>query len=256
MTLYDKSLRPYKKVVLTKDNTFTLYSAEFDECYHSTNDGALNESLNKHIIPAFDLLKQKDKITILDICFGLGYNTFSTIYYCKTNNIKTKIEIISPEIDEELVRSLKDFNYPREFDSIKNIIENISNNLCYEDEQFKIDVIMGDARKIILNLNSKFDIVYQDAFSPKKNPLLWTREYFKDLRKLCSDKIIITTYSSATPVRMGLYENGFLLYEHSSSGVRAGTIASLAPLELNFIDMELKMSRNKEVKSLKDSDFI
>ncbi len=256
MALYNKSLRPFKKVVPTNDNTFTLYSAEFDECYHSTNDGALNESLNKHIIPAFDLLKQKDKITILDICFGLGYNTFSTIYYCKTNNIKTKVEIISPEIDEELVRSLKDFDYPKEFDGILHIINSISDNLHYEDEQFKISVIMGDARESLPALTKKFDIIYQDAFSPNKNPLLWTREYFKELRKLCSDEIVMTTYSSATSVRMGLYENGFLLYEYSASGIRAGTIASLMPLDLTFIDMELKMSRNKEAKSLKDSDFI
>ncbi|MBD3807471.1 MAG: hypothetical protein IE880_01990 [Epsilonproteobacteria bacterium] len=256
MTLYNKSLRPYKKVVSTNDNTFTLYSAEFDECYHSTFDGALNESLNKHIKPAFNLLKQKDKILILDICFGLGYNTFSTIYYCKKNNIKTKIEIFSPEIDEELVRNLKNFDYPKEFDCIKNIIENISNDLYYEDEQFKIAVLIGDARESLPKFAQKFDIVYQDAFSPKKNPLLWTREYFKELRRLCSDDVVITTYSIATSARMGLHENGFLLYEYNASGIRGGTIASLSPLDLKFIDMKLKMSRNKEAKSLKDSDFI
>lgn len=256
MALYNNSLRPFKKVIPTNDNTFTLYSTEFDECYHSTVDGALNESLNKHVIPAFNLSKEKEKITILDICFGLGYNTFSTIYYCITNNIKTKIEIISPEIDEQLVKSLKDFIYPKEFDVISHIINSISDDLYYEDEQFKINIIIGDARESLPIVTKKFDIIYQDAFSPKNNPLLWTREYFTILRKLCSDDVIITTYSSATAVRMGLYENGFLLYEYSPSGIRAGTIASLKVLDLKFIDMELKMSRNKEAKSFKDSDFI
>ncbi|MDD5360187.1 MAG: MnmC family methyltransferase [Sulfurovaceae bacterium] len=255
MALYNKSLRSFKKVIPTSDNTNTLYSTEFDECYHSTKDGALNESLNKHIIPAFNLLKQKEKIIILDICFGLGYNTLATVYYCKTNNIKTKIEIISPEIDEDLVKSLKDFSYPKEFDSILHIINSISDNLHYEDEQFKISVIVGDARKSLPTLTQRFDIIYQDAFSPKNNPLLWTKEYFALLHESCSNDIIITTYSSATTVRMGLYENGFLIYEHSASGIRAGTIASLKALDLKLIDMELKISRNKEAKSLKDSDF-
>lgn len=255
MPLYNESLRPLKKIIPTNDNTFTLYSTEFDECYHSTKDGALNESLNKHIIPAFNLTKQKDKITILDICFGLGYNTLATIYYCKINNIKTKIEIISPEFDEQLVKSLKEFSYPKEFDSIAHIIKSISDNLHYEDEQFTISIIIGDARESLPTLTEKFDIIYQDAFSPKNNPLLWTKEYFALLRTLCNDNIIITTYSSATAVRMGLYENGFLLYEYSASGIRAGTIASLRAIDKKPIDMELKMSRNKEAKSMKDSDF-
>ncbi|MBD3843886.1 MAG: hypothetical protein IE909_18815, partial [Campylobacterales bacterium] len=136
------------------------------------------------------------------------------------------------------------------------IIENISNDLYYEDEQFKIAVLIGDARESLPKFAQKFDIVYQDAFSPKKNPLLWTREYFKELRRLCSDDVVITTYSIATSARMGLHENGFLLYEYNASGIRGGTIASLSPLDLKFIDMKLKMSRNKEAKSLKDSDFI
>lgn len=256
MERYNESLRPLKKVVLTNDNSNTLYSSEFDECYHSTKDGALNESLNKHIIPAFNITKQKDKITILDICFGLGYNTFATIYYCQINNIQTKIEIISPEFDEQLVKSLKDFSYPKEFDSILHIVNSISDTLHYEDEQFKITVLIGDARKSLPTLTEKFDIVYQDAFSPKNNPLLWTREYFKELRELASGDIIITTYSSATAVRMGLWENGFLLYEMQGIGVRSGTIASLKPLELKFVDMELKQQRNKDAKSLRDSEFI
>jgi len=66
--------------ILTNDGTATLYSKEFDESYHSKKDGALRESLEKHIIPAFKFSKDRDEITILDICFGLGYNT-SLPYY-------------------------------------------------------------------------------------------------------------------------------------------------------------------------------
>ncbi len=45
--------------LLTKDGTNTLFSKEFNESYHSVNDGALKESLEKHIIPAFNSLKKK-----------------------------------------------------------------------------------------------------------------------------------------------------------------------------------------------------
>jgi tRNA U34 5-methylaminomethyl-2-thiouridine-forming methyltransferase MnmC len=255
MALYNENLRPFKKIIITSDNSNTLYSSEFDECYHSTKDGALNESLSKHIIPAFDLLTKKDKIAILDICFGLGYNTLATIHYCKKNNIKTKIEIISPELDLELVKSLKDFSYPKEFDELLFIVEELSEKQYYEDEQFKIKVLIGDARETLKYINKKFDIVYQDAFSPKKNPLLWTKEYFENIKDLSSEDVILTTYSTATPVRMSLYECGFKLYDPESDKVRSGTIASLNELNLTPIDMELKKARNPEAKSLMDDEF-
>ncbi len=252
---YNEALRPHKQKVTTKDGSQTLYSSEFDECYHSTNDGALNETLQKHIIPAFTLLPPKNKIVILDICFGLGYNTLATIYYCKLHKISAKIEIISPELDIALVRSLKDFVYPIEFDTLKPVIEQLSQNLYYKDEQFNIDILIGDARATLPNVEQKIDVIYQDAFSPTKNPLLWTKEYFAMLRELCNQDAIMTTYSSATSVRMGMWESGFKLYTPPKSNVRSGTIAALGRLELEPIDMELKLQRNPNAKSLKDSEY-
>ena len=33
------------RIILSDDGTYTAYSKEYDEHYHSTKDGALNESL-------------------------------------------------------------------------------------------------------------------------------------------------------------------------------------------------------------------
>ncbi|MCD6212453.1 MAG: hypothetical protein J7J02_05675, partial [Sulfurovum sp.] len=183
--MYNEDLRDQKEIVLCEDGTNTLYSKEFDEPYHSTKDGALHESLEKYVKPSLALKKEKEQLTILDICFGLGYNTFATLYYIKKQKLSTKVHILSPEFDEGLMRSLDTFDYPPEFENIKHIIKAISQDLYYEDEQFKIKILLGDARKAIRGLTplkEKIDIVYQDAFSPAHNPLLWTTEYFKDVR--------------------------------------------------------------------------
>jgi tRNA U34 5-methylaminomethyl-2-thiouridine-forming methyltransferase MnmC len=68
----------------TGDGSNTLFSKEYNEHYHSTKDGAINESLYKHIIPAITHHKDKKSLKILDICFGLGYNTLATLHYNKT----------------------------------------------------------------------------------------------------------------------------------------------------------------------------
>ncbi len=253
--MYREDLRDKKELLLTDDGSNTLFSYEFSEAYHSTQDGALVESLEKHIKPAFRFQKDKRELVILDICFGLGYNTLSTLYHIKKNRLSTKVHIISPEIDESLIKSLKDFNYPNEFREFIDIIEELSINQYYIDKQFKIEILIGDAREILPKINRKIDIVYQDAFSPKKNPLLWTREYFRDIRALSKKDTIVTTYSVASSVKMGLYENGFNIFKLNSNRVRSSTIASLAILDLEPIDMELKKIRNPNARSLRDLDF-
>ncbi len=251
-----QTLSQKKDLVLCEDGSYTLFSHDFDEPYHSTKDGALHESLEKHVKPALLLKSNKDKLTILDICFGLGYNTFSTLYYIKKYKLKVKVHILSPEFDEMLVRSLNTFGFPSEFDSIKDIIQDVSKNLYYEDEQFKIEVLLGDARQSIPKIKEKIDIVYQDAFSPGHNPLLWTYEWFKDVRALCKDDALLTTYSTAAAIRLGLYENGFYIFVHRAEMMRYSTVASLEMLEgLEYIDMELKKVRNIEARSMKDKAY-
>jgi tRNA U34 5-methylaminomethyl-2-thiouridine-forming methyltransferase MnmC len=262
--LYNETLRNQKERIPTDDGSVTLYSKEFNESYHSPKDGALNESLQKHVLPAFELQQEKTALTILDICYGLGYNTLATLYHVKTNNLPVKLHIISPEFDEALVRSLKDFDYPTEFDILQPIIHAISNDFYYEDEQFKIEVMIGDAREVLSKRSTRyplpatlsFDIIYQDAFSPKVNPLLWTREWFADIKAVSADDAVLTTYSTAAATRMGLYENGFVLHYLNAPNTRRSLIASPRKIDsLEWIDMELKKQRNPEGRSLHDSEF-
>jgi len=54
---------------------------------------------------------------------------------------------------------------------------------------------------------------------------------------------------------MGLYENGFKIFVHYGEGVRYSTISTPKMLDIKYIDMELKKSRNLEARSLRDEDF-
>jgi tRNA U34 5-methylaminomethyl-2-thiouridine-forming methyltransferase MnmC len=255
--MYNQALRDEKELILCEDGTKTLFSKEFNEPYHSTKDGALHESLNKHVYPAFKVKQHKEKLVILDICFGLGYNTLATLYYLKKHQLKIKLHIISPEFDEALIKSLKDFDYPKEFDGLKPIINTLSENFYYEDAQFKIEILLGDARQEIPKIKEKIDIIYQDAFSPAHNPLLWTREFFADIASLCQEDALLTTYSIAAAIRLGLYENGFFIFVHRAEMMRYSTVASLKMIDdFEYIDMELKKERNPTAISLGDSDYI
>jgi len=250
---FDDDLHSLK---LSEDGSYTAYSKEYDEHYHSTKDGALKESYVKHVIPAFKSLENRDEVTILDICYGLGFNTLCTILYYKKYSPATKLKIYSPELDHELISSLKNFIYPEEFESLKEIILLLSSQNVYEDENLYVEVFLGDARGYIKRFENKFDIVYQDAFSPSSNPILWTKEYFLDIKNSMKQEGVLTTYSIALKTRIALYENDFTLYLNEGSDYRTATIASQRELNsFKKVDMQHKISCNKGVESLKDADL-
>ncbi|MFA6138579.1 MAG: MnmC family methyltransferase [Sulfurimonas sp.] len=242
-------------MTLSEDGSFTAYSKEYNEHYHSTKDGALHESLVKHVIPAFKIMQHKDEINILDICYGLGFNTLATLYYCKQNNINSKINIYSPELDTTLVESLKNFTYPKEFEEFRDIILGLCENGVYDESSWHVEIFLGDAREYIKKFpHVMFDIVYQDAFSPTANPILWTQEYFSDIKNIMKCDGVLTTYSTALVTRLALHENGFKIYINSGKDFRDATIASLSELDAfgKAVDMEHKIACNPDAKPLRD----
>ena len=60
---------------ITNDNSVGLYDKDVDDIYHSAS-GALSEAFEKFILPIdFNDLKRNKNINVLDICYGIGYNT-------------------------------------------------------------------------------------------------------------------------------------------------------------------------------------
>ncbi len=246
------------KIVTTNDGSNTLYSSKFNQHYHSVKAGAINEALSKHVIPAitYTINNNLKEINILDICFGLGYNTFTTIDYIIKNNLDIKVNFYSPEFDTELIKSLQDFEFPNEFLYMKNIIDEVSKNNFYKDDRFTIEVFNGCAREYIKTLNN-IHIVYQDAFSSDVNKELWTQEYFEDIYNCTNQNCLMTTYSIATPIRLSMWESGFEIYEYRSGATDRQTVCFKSQDDANlantkYIDMVLKQSRNTTAVSLKD----
>jgi len=242
------------KTILSGDGSRTLYCDAVSEHYHSTKDGAFSEALYKHVLPAWQYrIVGRPEVTVLDICFGLGYNTLVLIWYLQQQGYQGKVQIFSPEHDLKLLASLVGFPYPQELLELSPIIKMLAENLAYRDANLTIEIVAGDARSWLSGFSEPVDIVFHDPFSPAQNHMLWTREYFAELRRIAADDLLLTTYSTATAVRMGLFENGFHIYENRPAAkIRSATLASLTPLPLPEIDMVLKQQRNPLAASLRD----
>jgi len=200
--------------VITKDGSYSLKSVFFQENFHSLL-GALEETKLKFTASS-NLQRFKGKsLNVLDICFGLGYNSASLLN--ELIKQKSYLNLYALEIDKNpLEYSLRNESFlklwaPR----VKTIFESLYRKDYFEDQFFKCSVLWGDAREKINIISSsvKFDLIYLDGFSPQKCPQVWTIEFLSKVTEKLNSKGYLITYSSSAAVRKTLRNLGlkFLL---------------------------------------------
>ena len=201
------------KEVLTKDGSTTLRSLFFQENFHSL-EGALKETKNKFTDPS-DLKRFKDKsLNVLDICFGLGYNSASLF----NNLIKQNsfVNWYALEIDRKpLEYSLRNKSFQKLWHSkVLKIFKSLSQSCNYKDQFFKCNIFWGDAREKINSIpsNIKFDLIYLDGFSPQKCPQVWTFEFLYKVKQKLNPQGYLITYSSSAAVRKTLRNLGLNIF--------------------------------------------
>lgn len=244
-------------LIKTDDGSYTLKSDEVEgssETMH-TSHGAITESLEKFVKPS--LLDNKDSIRVLDICSGFGYNSAALISYLEAdNNPNIEISLDLVEISmETLAGGLLVPSPLLAHDLIKKAIEKklIRDNYArfsFEKkvipENIKFNIFSEDAREVIVKLESdSYDAIFLDPFSPSKAPELYTVEFFKELKRILKYKGILTTYTSAAPVRCGLVEAGFHIGEGPAFGRKSG--GTVASLYLNNIKTSISNSDERMI---------
>lgn len=197
-------LPPGHNLVVTEDGSFTLFSEAFGEACHSTT-GAKTETILHYLegCKILDKTEHHSPLTILEVGFGLGVGFLTTLEKIPAGK---KWHFISMELDKNLLDWFKD-NHPE-----LNLQWN-ENLLSASGEDFKLTIIQGDARikvpEYLATHPTIFHAIYQDAFSPKRNPVLWTKEWFTLLKAHSHPDVILSTYSASASIRKSLHETGW-----------------------------------------------
>jgi chorismate dehydratase len=214
---------PNHSFVQTEDGSFTLFSDKFQEACHSTS-GAKLETLLHYVsgCKVVEKLQQMSQIKILEVGFGLGVGFLMTLEQLPLN---TSMHFVSLELDRDLLNWFKE-----EHPELK--LEWKNNLLISRGKNYTLEIISGNARtefpKFMEDNPLRFDAIYQDAFSPKKNPLLWTKEWFSFLRSISREDVILSTYSASTSIRKSLHEAGWKIHHGEKFGPkRTSTRATL-----------------------------
>jgi tRNA U34 5-methylaminomethyl-2-thiouridine-forming methyltransferase MnmC len=207
------------ELLKTGDGSPTLFLPEQNEHYHSYH-GAINESRHIFVNAGLDYyLRQftssKAGISkILEVGMGTGLNVFLAYLY-SIQNPQFNIRYTSLEpypIEQSWIEQL---NYPMllkadlqsgifslihscDFNSVTKFGE----NFYFIKKKDKIQDFQPD---------SNFDIIFFDAFSPRIQPELWTKEVFLKIYNAMSSGGILVTYCAKGEVKRILKSIGFVV---------------------------------------------
>ena len=243
--------------ILTKDGSYSLRSESFQDNFHSLF-GALEETKLKFTAPS-NLQRFKGKsLSVLDICFGLGYNSASL--FSELIKQKSYLNLYALEIDKmPLEYSLRNKSFLKLWTpKVKKIFESLYRKDYFEDQFLKCSILWGDAREKINFIPSsiKFDLIYLDGFSPQKCPQLWTIEFLSKVTEKLNSQGYLITYSSSAAVRKTLRNIGLEIFKikpnfNNETFWSQGTVA--IP---KFDKNKLKLNFNFEKLSIMEEEHL
>lgn len=250
----------------TQDGSFTFYSEQFQETFHS-RQGARAEAFTKFAI-ATDLpsLAQGPRLRLLDICYGLGYNTAAALETIWEVNPDCQVELYGLENDPSVPRAAI---APALIEGWSRPVQRALQALALGDpallpEQLVGQLLLGDARQTIQQLSARAfqaQAIFFDPFSPRRCPQLWSLDFFEQVAHCLARPGKLATYSRSASVRSALVAAGFQIgtlplaqadpaypHEWSQGTVASWVAANLTPLSV----MEQEHLRTRAGIALRD----
>ena len=218
----------------TADGSFTLFSEDFGEWFHS-REGAYTEAYTTYV-QATDLvqLAQAGQITLLDVCYGLGYNSAAALATLHQVNPQVTCHLVGLELDPRVPQQaiarglLSPWPAP-----VQQVLEQLARVGTYQRPPLGAQLLLGDARQTIQTLvgqGFQADIIFLDPFSPPHCPELWTVEFIQQVARCLAPQGRLATYSCAAAVRTALGLAGLAIGPTLASGRRwPGTLAQWQP---------------------------
>jgi len=221
---------------LTADGSFTLFSPEFNQTFHSLY-GARQEAELKFVEPTYLVKKAHQPVLkLLDICYGLGYNTAAALAAIWATNPNCQVQLLGLELSAAIPK----FAVTKRLLTWPEPIQQVAKVLAFDHQiqthHLQARLLIGDARQTIQQVCAsgfRADGIFLDPFSPPHCPQLWTVEFLSWVARCLSCSGRLSTYSCSAAVRTALREAGLQIGSTQPVGRRSpGTVASLLPVDL------------------------
>ncbi|MEL6469221.1 MAG: MnmC family methyltransferase [Cyanobacteria bacterium J06623_4] len=224
--------------IQTGDGSSTFYSEAFGEWFHS-REGACREAQKTYVETAQIARRATgEKLHILDICYGLGYNTAAAleaiwpVWAQSVQGQQCQVMVKALELDLEVPRSAIAHNLLQHYsEPVVNVLRSLAADCRYQQQNLSAELLVGDARQQVQSLVAQAwqaDVIFFDPFSPPRCPQLWTVDFFQQVAKcLKREGGVLVTYSCAAAVRAAMQQCGLVIGEIAAGGRQwPGTIAA------------------------------
>ena len=195
------------KLVITNDGSHSIFNPEVNETYHSKH-GAIVEAEYVFIKNGL-LAENKKQFSILEVGFGTGLNALLTAQ--KAQQKKIAINYHGIELYPVPKESYIQLNFTELIGEEKSKLLNLHE--CEWEKEHIINNFFKLTKNEIALENytskTKFDIIYFDAFSPEKQPELWTAEVFQNMYNLLNEDGFLVTYCAKGVVKRTMKAVGF-----------------------------------------------
>jgi tRNA U34 5-methylaminomethyl-2-thiouridine-forming methyltransferase MnmC len=194
-----------RKVITTNDGSSSVFIEELDEHYHSIH-GAIQEAIHVFLRMGLDHVKE-EPVHILEVGFGTGLNCLLTSL---TNRKVFYHGIEAYPIGSDLISSL---NYVNEIENSEQLFSKIhdANWGLEESINENFTLFKHKVRLEEVELESKYNLIYFDAFGPRAQGELWHVDYFRKIYEALKPGGIFVTYCAKGQVRRDLMEVGFTM---------------------------------------------
>lgn len=204
--LHDRSLL---HVVRTADGSNTLRDPSLDEPYHSLH-GALQESWHVFIVNGLRAM-DKAEVDVLEVGLGTGLNMLLTWLQCVEGKCRVRYTALEPHpLPRPLLQAVDhctQCGVPTLTDAWLDAMTAAPDTLTEGHGGFRFS--WRQAGVEALADEAAFDVVYFDAFAPRKQPELWTAAVFTRLYRALRPGGVLVTYSAKGEVRRTLEAVGF-----------------------------------------------
>lgn len=194
----------------TGDGSHTLYNEQLDETYHS-HHGALAEARHVFIKEGLEYVSKHDA-KVLEVGMGTGLNVILSIEHARKNDLNVEYTTLEPyPIDLPTIEQLNYISligeqWQADYDKIHTCEWGLPVDFT------NLKLIKHKATLQDVDLPSDyFDVIYFDAFAPRKQPDVWELDNIKKCFSLLKPGGVLVTYCANGQFRRDVKAAGFIM---------------------------------------------
>ncbi len=198
-----------REIIQTADGSTTIHLIDLDESYHSKH-GAIQEAYHVFIKNGLSLF-QGESVSILEIGFGTGLNTFITyLEGLKSNHTICYTGIEAYPISATEVTQMNYVNELHAKDSA-SIFELIHQCTWEEQQHISSKFNLTKRQQFFHDINdvNTYNLIYFDAFGFRVQPELWSEEIFQLMFNSLKKGGVLVTYACRSSIKKAMLAVGF-----------------------------------------------